>query len=198
MKKPIPTALCILFTILLSRFSFAQNQGYSAPGSSEIYNVIVPGGSAGVITFFKEGSPIFAGGSMRYDLAYGLSKNQPTASFVERGRSEVYVDIGLFGSLPTDGSPTVLLFRYIIGLTTSFETPRSLNRNFLVPYMGIELGGVYIEGAGNGFMAIPVLGLNIVTLPTFTMSMDTGLIFNTVSFTQYLGLRSELHINFVI
>jgi hypothetical protein len=64
--------------------------------------------------------------------------------------------------------------------------------------MGIELGGIYIEGAGNGFIAIPVVGLNIVTLPTLTISCDTGLILNTVSFTEYLGLRSEIHINFVI
>jgi hypothetical protein len=95
----------VLF-LALSATGFSQSQGSSAPGSSEMYNMVVPGMSAGVITFFKGESPIYVGGSIRYDLIFSLEKNKPTASFIERGRSEVYIDIGLFGSIPTDGSGT--------------------------------------------------------------------------------------------
>jgi hypothetical protein len=191
---------CITMFLLLSIpvCLGAQDQGTSAPGTSEMYNVLVPGFTAGVIDMLGAGNPMYVGGSIRFDLVYTLNKNQPRAGFVERGRNELYIDIGLFGLLPADGGASNLLFRYVLGFTTSFETPRSLNRNFLIPYVGIELGGIYIGGSGNGFLAVPVLGLNIVTLQTFTMSCDTGLILNTVSFEKFLGLRTELHINFVI
>jgi hypothetical protein len=192
--------VCMTIAFLIARPALlcAQDQGSSAPGSSEMYNVLVPGASCGIITFFGEGTPIYAGGALRFDLVYSLSRNQPRASIVERGRNELYVDIGLYGSIPARGEETLLLFRYVLGFTTSFETPRSLARNFLVPYIGLELGGIYIQGEGNGFLAVPVLGINLLTLPTFTMSIDTGLILNTIAFERFLGLRSELHVNFVI
>jgi hypothetical protein len=174
---------------------FAQDQGSSR--SAENYNIWVPGFSGGFYYFSNTSEHYFAGGSFRFDIVYALEKNKQKATFAERGRNELYLDIGLFSSIPENGTTSTLLFRYLLGIVTSFETPKTLNREWLVPYIGIELGGIYIGGEGNGFMAVPILGLNILTLPSMTLSIDTGLLLNTVAFEKYLGLRTELHLNFV-
>jgi len=176
----------------------AKNDGNQSTQDNEFDNSMVPGVSGCVMTFFGAGRPLFVGGSLRFDLLYTLKKSDPDASFLDRGRNELYLDIGFYGSIPEGAANTVFLFHYLIGVTTSFETPRSMDREFLIPYVGIELGGIYIQDLGNGFLVVPVIGLNIVTLPFLTVSLDTGLILNTVSFMDYLGLRNEIHVNFVL
>jgi hypothetical protein len=174
------------------------NDNQTTQPDDEFDNALVPGASGCVMTFFGAGRPLMVGGSLRYDLLYTLEKSNPDASFLDRGRNELYLDIGFYGSIPTGPASPVFLFHYLVGLTTSFETPRSMDRAFLIPYMGIELGGIYIQDVGHGFLAVPVLGLNIVTTPSVTVSIDTGLILNTASFMDYLGLRNEIHVNFVL
>ncbi len=195
--------ISIIIVLCLSGLSMSiaaqdKPQDRSVSGHQDFYNIWVPGVSSGFCYFWDAPDPYFAGGSFRFDIIYALDQSNPYAPLIDRGRIELYLDVGLFSSIPDQGDPEILLFKYVLGINTSFETPRILDRAFFIPYIGIELGGIFISGEGNGFQAVPVIGINLITLPGLTLSVDSGLMFNTVAFEKYLGIRTELHLNFVI
>ena len=188
------TALFLL--ILLQPLVFSLDQGTAAAGLT-FENSGLPGFTGGGIYLFNS-QTLYAGGTVRFDFFYSLDENRKSATLIDRGRSEIYIAVGLYTALPQRTDGVNLVFNYVFGFNLAFETPAVLARNFLIPYIGLELGGIYIEGRGNGFMACPLIGINLISLPTFTISIETGLLLSTVAFEEFLSLRPQLTMNFVL
>jgi hypothetical protein len=193
-KKTGVTALLILFLIQPLVFSLDQETGTAG---STFENSGLPGFTGGVFYLFNS-QTLYAGGTVRFDFFYTLDENRKDATFIDRGRSEIYIAVGLYTALPQRSDGVNLLFNYVFGFNLAFETPSVLARNFLIPYIGLEIGGIYIEGRGNGFMACPLVGINLISLPTFTISIETGFLLNTIAFEEFLSIRPQLTMNFVL
>ena len=188
--------LFFLISFIICQFTlYSTDQKNIVP--IEFYNQGFPGFTGGVY-YIIDNNKLYFGGTFRFDLLYGIDINRVNATFIDRGRWEVYLDIGLYGHFFSGHETVHLIFQYLIGFSTSFETPRSLMRDYLIPFIGIELGGICIEDTGNGFAAIPFLGINLFSYPNITMSLETGILLNTVDLNNYLGLRGKLNLNFVI
>lgn len=185
-------AVFLFIFIFISLGAYGQSQENSG---YNFKNIIFPGFSGGNIYFFND-QTCYWGGSMRLDLSYTFDRKRPDASFAERGRAESYLDLGLYTKDFSMLDDIVVL--YTLGLNFSFETPRSLNRNFLIPYMGLELGGLHMSGKTGGFTLVPLLGINLISIPNGTANIESGILFNTAAFEDSLALRSKLTLNFVL
>lgn len=174
---------------LCAAAAFGQEEG----PKTEITNSLLPGFQGGGFYLFRD-QVFYWGGEVRFDFTYLLDRNRKTARASDRGRSEIYASVGLYAA---DRSDAQFLCQYLIGFNVSFETPGTLARDFLIPYLGLAAGGTTIQDRGTGFTVLPVIGLNIVSLERFSLSLETGLMLNTVAFEEFLGLKTNLAMVFV-
>jgi hypothetical protein len=84
----------------------------------------------------------------------------------------------------TEGKGTNL-FSYGAGICLSFE--REIKRKAMVPYFGIEMGGMHRTDAGGAFQFMPTLGINLIATKNVTWYLQGGYMyaanknFNTLS-----------------
>ncbi|MBN2441399.1 MAG: hypothetical protein JXJ04_08630 [Spirochaetales bacterium] len=161
------------------------------------HNMMLPGISGGCY-YFMFTHDFYYGGAFRFDLLYGLESKSRNSSWSDRGRWEVFIDVGLFSSIADEEDNYALLFRYLLGFTLSFETPKFLGRNFLIPYMGLGFGGIYIQERGNGFCVSPLLGINVFSFPQWSLSMETALFLPTIAFDEFFGICPQINLNFIL
>ncbi len=184
-------AMC-LFAV--AAFGQEAATGQDRGPETEISNSMVPGFQGGGFYLFRDRA-LYWGGEVRFDFSYLLDRNRPNARASDRGRTEVYAEVGLYYS---DRSDARFLFQYLVGFNVSFETPSVLARNFLIPYLGLAAGGTTIQDRGTGFTAMPILGFNIVSLERFSLDLETGLLLTTVAFEEFLALKATLAMVFVL
>ena len=161
------------------------------------HNMMLPGFSGGYYYFIYTNTYYF-GGAFRFDILYGLESNRKNSSWSDRGRWEAYIDVGLFGHMENEGKDYSLIFRYLLGFSLSFETPKVLCRNYLIPYIGLGFGGIYIQDRGHGFCVSPVLGINLFSYPKFSLSLETALFLPTIAFDEFFGICPQINLNFVL
>jgi Putative Ig domain len=115
---------------------------YLLPGVG--YSVYTPRGADGVGSF------------------HGLNLEVLVAAWIHRNDNRgpslgrVYVNIELMRQTENSGP---LLFTYSLGTTLSFE--RNPRRSFLIPFYGVEVGGIVHRDLGSRFQATPYLGAHL-------------------------------------
>ena len=188
--------LCTFFIIILIFLPCLSLHAEQTPEDA-FQNMMLPGLSGGCYYFiFTE--TLYYGGAFRFDILYGLESNRKNSSWADRGRWEVYIDVGLFSSTENEEGDYQLLFRYVLGFSLSFETPKLLTRNYLIPYMGLGFGGIYIRETGNGFCVSPFLGINLFSYPNWSLSLETSLFLPTIAFDEFFGICPQINLNFVL
>jgi hypothetical protein len=68
-------------------------------------------------------------------------------------------------------------------------------REFLIPYYGIKIGGVYLNTGiqeDNGLAIAPFLGLSIARTQHFFLNLDGGIFMSTVRFRETLSVSAAL------
>jgi hypothetical protein len=109
------------------------------------------------------------------ELFHGLSLEIVMAAWIHhndnRGPSHgrVYINAELLNS---DIEDTPLLFTYAAGLSLSFE--RNPERNWLIPYYCLELGGMIHRELGGLFQATPHLGLHLFSNQNLFLGARVG------------------------
>jgi hypothetical protein len=189
--------LCISILLLFSYALVFGDTQEPAVKNLSFENSGLPGFTAGVLYLFNS-QRIYTGGTVRFDFFYTVDEDRKNSTFVDRGRSEIYIAVGMYAATPQRSDGVNLVFNYVFGFNLSFETPGIMQRNFLIPYIGLEIGGMYIQTIGNAFIVCPIIGINLVSLPTVTLSIETGLLLSTVDFDEFLSLRPQLALNFVL
>ena len=177
----------VLFLVLfLSLFSV-----FGEENNKDIRNAFLPGLSFSAVTGFKN-EKIYPGFDFHYSFLEGTSEAKGSTSF--GGYYEAYCEIGFYKEKDSPINEDIF-FTYALGVNLSFEKFNNGSRNFLIPYFGAKIGGIYFNNIGQGMLLEPVLGLVIINKKAVNINLDSGLFLNTVDLSNYIGLHSSLIIN---
>lgn len=88
------------------------------------------------------------------------------------------------------------LFCYSVGLSFSFE--KNPGRTILVPYFGLEFGGISQSQWGTTGQFTPTLGLHFVAKRNMYVSFQGGYVYPITNFDILQGVFLELGINFAL
>lgn len=130
---------------------------------------------------------IFHGPSVEFLFAAWIHRNE------NRGPSHgrVFGHIDLLFSDQEDVSEALI---YSLGTTLSVE--RNPRRRVLVPYFGLEFGGLYQAEHGNIFQLQPLLGLHLWSTQNQFLNLEGGYLFPTHELEQLRGWRATLGLDF--
>ena len=103
----------------------------------------------------------------------------------------IYMDIDLLKS--TNASYPVLL-AYSGGFDLSFE--RNPQRRFLIPYFGLEFGGMHEAILGNLVDAVPLLGVHLFVNRNIFVNLSAGYFVTGRDVEKLQGPRIKLGLNF--
>ena len=79
---------------------------------------------------------------------------------------------GRFNLMQGLDNPDTDLFTYSIGTNLSFE--REIKRKAMIPFFGIELGGISRTDVGGSFQITPLAGINLVSTRRFNWYLQGG------------------------
>src|SRR5690606_5926495 len=87
-----------------------------------------------------------------------------------------------------------LMFTYAAGLSLSFE--RNPQRTWLVPFYGVEAGGMIHRELGAHFQATPYLGLHLYASPHVFIGVRTGYRLVPRRIDELAGIHTGLNLSF--
>lgn len=150
---------------------------YISPGAG--YSIYVPAA--------RDSMGIFAGISTQFIwLSFNNNDNDRAPSCFQ-----LYTRIAILNS---NKDSIGGLISYTTGGVFSFE--KHVRRAFVVPYFGIELGGLNQRGAGGGFQIAPVLGLQLFSSPYVMLHVQAGYNYTTRDFDKLSGIQANAGLNF--
>jgi hypothetical protein len=129
----------------------------------------------------------FSGMVIEYLIWAGVRQNE------DRGPSHtrVYAKINL---LKSDKSGVSDMFMYGGGLNFSFE--RNPKRGYLIPYFGVELGGISQSKVGSTFQITPLLGAHLVARKNIFVNLHGGYVYPVNDFEKLQGYFAQLGVTF--
>jgi hypothetical protein len=77
------------------------------------------------------------------------------------------------------------LFLYGVGLDMSIE--RNPKRNFLIPYFGLELGGISQQKLGTSWQFTPILGVYVLSKQNLFINLQGGYMYPVNNFDMLQG-----------
>jgi hypothetical protein len=129
----------------------------------------------------------FHGFSFELLLAAWIHQNE------NRGPSHgrVYINTDLLGST-RDGVGKLLT--YTLGVDLSFE--RNARREFLIPYYGLDVGGLYLASIGHVFTFNPFVGVRAIGTRNVFVNLTAGYLFPTDRLDDLVGWRFKAGVDF--
>jgi hypothetical protein len=109
------------------------------------------------------------------------------------GHGRFYAALDLLFSTEPDVSE---MLTYALGLDLSFEG--GAKRRFLIPYYGLEMGGMYQKSIRSLFQFTPVLGIHIFADDGVFVSLGAGYLLPTYKLEELHGPRVNLGANLVL
>jgi len=101
-----------------------------------------------------------------------------------------------FSIVKSDKSDISDLFCYSLGLSFSFE--KNPKRGYLVPFFGLEFGGLSQSQFGTTGQFTPTLGLHIVSKRNLFINLQGGYVYPITDFDILQGMFLEVGINFAL
>jgi hypothetical protein len=134
---------------------------------------------------------IFHGPSFEFLLAGWIHQNKKSGP--SHGR--VYID---FDFLTNEKSHVSSAFNVVFGATASLE--RFPNRDWAIPFFGLEAGGLYQKQSGSFGQITPLVGLHLYAQKFVFVSATGGYLFPMSSnrFDELRGYRAKLGLDFVL
>ncbi len=131
----------------------------------------------------------FSGVVIEYLIWAGVRQNE------DRGPSHtrLYTKINI---LKSDKNNVSDMFMYGAGLNFSFE--RNPKRSYLIPYFGIELGGISQRNIGSTFQMTPLLGVHLLARRNIFVNLHGGYVYPINDFERLQGYFGQLGINFAL
>ncbi len=129
----------------------------------------------------------FAGFTIEY-LIYGQNKQNERS-----GPSHVrfYSKLNILKSSKENISS---MFMYALGLDLSIE--KNPKRNFLVPYFGLEFGGLSQKSVGSTVQFTPLLGIHLLSQKNFFLNVRGGYVYPVSNFETLQGWFGQVGLNF--
>ena len=137
----------------------------------------------------SDSTGIFNGIAVNY-LIYAkmYQNNKPGPSHVR-----LYTKLSIVKSSEKDISD---LFCYSFGLSFSFE--KNPKRSYLVPFFGLEFGGLSQSQWGTTGQFTPTLGLHLVSKRNLFINIQGGYVYPITNFDILQGLFLEAGVNFAL
>jgi hypothetical protein len=88
------------------------------------------------------------------------------------------------------------LFLYTIGLDLSLE--KNPRRTFLIPYFGLEFGGMSQRNMGNTVQFMPTAGLHLLSRKNLFINTHAGYIYPIRNFESMQGWFAQIGANFAL
>ena len=185
MNKISLSWLCLLFCLGLSQFSQAQDEKQEKRKAVDFENYLMPG--AGYSMFFPRDTEL--------GLMHGLSIEFVFFSQAERklrgpSHYRLYSRLNL---LQSDKDTINGAFLYGFGGNFSFES--TVYRNFMIPYFGLELGGIHQSQVANSFQFSPQLGLHVVSTENISFNIFGAYTIATRSYDRLSGYHVGATLN---
>jgi hypothetical protein len=131
----------------------------------------------------------FHGISVKYLIFRKVSQNtNPGPSHLD-----FYAKFNLLNSMEDNISQ---VFIYSLGLDLSFE--KNPKRFFLIPYFGLELGGLSQKSYGTTIQFTPTVGFHIYSKKNISIDLTTGYVYPVRNFETLAGWYSDICLNFVL
>lgn len=86
------------------------------------------------------------------------------------------------------------LFMYTAGLDMSLE--KNPKRLFMIPYFGLEFGGISQKQFGNTLQFTPILGVHLLSRKNLFVNIHGGYIYAISNFEIYQGWFAQAGLNF--
>lgn len=131
----------------------------------------------------------YSGVTVEY-LIYGKvgQNNNPGPSHVR-----VYAKLNLLNNKLNDISP---MFMYSIGVDLSIE--KNPKRSYLIPYFGLEFGGMSQKQLGSSIQFTPTLGLHLLSKKNIYINLHGGYVYPMSNFEISQGWIGQVGVNFAL
>lgn len=176
-------ALC---TCLVLFFTNAKAQLSSPIENHQAY--FLPG--AGYTAYFPKGldtSGYFHGALIEYVFYNGINQDDGW------GASHVRF-YGKLSIMNPNNTKLSSLFAYTLGLDFSFE--KNPKRNVLIPYFGVEMGGLSSKTYSTNFGFYPLIGIRFLALKRLNFGASALYAYPIKEFETFRGWQTQATINF--
>ena len=181
MKKSF---LYLLISLILPAKSYSQ---LGEPISNH-ESYFMPGGGYGL--YFPEGldtTGYYQGAIVEYLFYNKINQSSSWGPSHTRFYGKLQIMKGSSSELPS-------LFAYNVGVDFSFE--KNPKRNVLIPYFGVELGGLSGKVYGTNFGFYPLAGLRLLAFKRITMGVSAVYSYPIKNFEIFRGWQAQSTINF--
>ena len=185
MKKLLLIAILSFFSIQGVKAQYNSTNNYTG---EEWETYFMPG--AGYHSYFPDLSDslgYFQGISIEYLIAAWIHKNDNHGP--SHGR--VYTKVNFMKSSKENIND---IFYLALGLDLSIE--RNPKRDFLIPYFGLELGGMIQKQFGSLLAITPTFGVHIYSSQNMFVNLTGGYVYPTKSLEELRGYTIQFSVDF--
>jgi len=101
---------------------------------------------------------------------------------------------GKLNILNSDKKSTSPMFSYLLGMDMSIE--RNPNRSFLIPYFGLEFGGLTHKKMGSTVLFVPTFGLHLFSKKNLYINVNGGYYYPISNLEMLRGWYAQAGVNF--
>lgn len=133
-------------------------------------------------------------GIMTEFIIYAYSRNSKTRRKygIAPSRAKTYGNLSIMKSNKGENHE---IFFANFGLNLSFES--KANRNFFIPYFGIETGGMF-QRTFSSYHFTPLAGIQIISSKRAVLSIEGGYQYTTKRFDEFSGILVSTSLNFLL
>lgn len=168
----------------------AYEQAKKAYEKSNFETWFMPG--LGYTYYFPKGNKnigAFSGLTVEYLIYADVDQNDnPGPSHVR-----FYSKLNILKSDKTDVDG---IFMYTLGLDLSLE--KNPNRNWLIPYFGLEMGGLSQKTYGSCLQFTPTFGVHALSRKNLFINLHGGYVYPLRNFEVLQGWYGQLGVNFAL
>lgn len=137
----------------------------------------------------KDSVGIFSGLTVEYLIFASVSQNDnPGPSHVR-----LYSKLNI---LKSDKKEMNSIFMYTMGLDLSLE--KNPKRSFLIPYFGLEFGGMSQKQIGTTIQFTPTIGVHLLSKKNIYLNVHAGYVYPIANFETMQGWYGQAGVNFAL
>ncbi|MDI1235244.1 MAG: hypothetical protein PSX81_13260 [bacterium] len=175
--------------IKVYRNNSKYNQPYGYYKKKNWENYFMPGLTYNQMTpVMKDSFGVFSGFTPKFVFYSKYNRNAKGPSYLN-----VY---GRVGILKSNKKSIGKILVYSIGANFSFEN--KITRNYLVPYFGLEIGGINQNALGASLFGMPQLGVYLYTTKKIQAYINGGYVYALNHTYEYESYNLSAGINFLL
>jgi hypothetical protein len=168
-----------VYKVLKTDYDNNNYESYLMPGVAYLYYTPKESDSVGN----------FQGIAVEYLIYAQVHKNDDPGP----SHTRIYLKLNILNS---DKDEMGDMFMYTAGVDLSFE--RNPSRNYLVPYFGLEIGGISQKQLGTSLQFSPTFGLHVLSKRNLFINVQGAYIYPKENFEILKGWIAQVGINFAM